>query len=194
MTTPIPPPDAPATPLAPPSFLPHLRRATAAALSRLPRALGPEVYVLSFRIGRIADDPRRPRLTVGGNTEGRFRAQRVRHGTDEARWNPLHWLPGGEVVGDGPVAAAFRAEAVRLGHWYEDGDDLTDAEEDDCAEALYALFADACERVADALTTDGTLLRALGRTVPVVVHDPVLAGWEPPRPPDPRLPPSAPHP
>ncbi|MFD7546787.1 hypothetical protein ACFV0R_18285 [Streptomyces sp. NPDC059578] len=168
----------------------HLRRAAAEAIGRFPHALRPEIYVVSFRIARLGDDPRRPYLAVGRNTESRFRAALDRHGPDEARWNPAHWLPEVERIGGGPEdpdgAAAFRAEAERLGYWYEDGDDLTDDEEDDCAEALYGLFADACERAADALTSTGTVTALLGRAVPIVVHDPALTGWEPPRPPDAR--------
>ncbi|MGX2997633.1 hypothetical protein JNUCC64_25790 [Streptomyces sp. JNUCC 64] len=177
------------------TFPPHLRRAAAEAVGRLPHALRPEIYVVSFRIGRHEDDPRRPYLTVGCNTESRYHERLRHHGADEARWNPAHWLPGGERVGGAPEdpagAAAFRAEAIRLGFWYEDGDDLTDDEEDDCAEALYGLFADACERAAEALSAHGMVAAALGRAAPVVVHDPSLGTWDPPRRPDPH--PLTPH-
>ncbi|WP_079184836.1 hypothetical protein [Streptomyces uncialis] len=165
------------------TFQLHLRRAAADAVARFPATSVPEIYVVSFHVRRLGRDPRRPCLTIGWNTESRYRAELARRGPEEARWNHAHWLQDGfERFGntpDDPVGGAlFVDEAKRLGHWYEDGEDITDDEKDDCAEELCGQFATVCVDVARHLHTSGLLAGVLGRPVPVALYDPDLPGWD----------------
>lgn len=82
----------------------HLHLAVIHALALVPPADLPGVYAVSFLIYDEEDDPRRPTLTIGYNTEDRVRqALAVQPGSDllpagrpsdegEARWNYAFWL------------------------------------------------------------------------------------------------------
>lgn len=160
------------------TFTDHLERLTAEAIAAIPAAEAPDVYALSFFIDNEDDDPRRPVLTVGYNTD--TQVGRTLHNASnpaEARWNYAFWLQNElTVVGDrngDPPGAAARDEWIReLGLWYEEEVTPTNWETiGRLAQQIESRFSQAVCQLASRLHAAGIIETALGRPVPVVVHE-----------------------
>jgi hypothetical protein len=115
-------------------FEEHACRSVAAALEDVPPAKAAEVYAVSLLVYDEEDDPRRPTITVGTNTETRVR-ERIARGDDPgwARWNFAYWIQDDlAVVGDSardPEGARLRRRWIEeLGLWYSDEDERRDFE------------------------------------------------------------------
>ncbi|MEU1200772.1 hypothetical protein ABZ446_31765 [Streptomyces sp. NPDC005813] len=163
----------------------HVLKEAVRIVDGFPEALKPEIYVVSFRIWRVGQDPRRPYLAIGYNTESEVRRVLEQECSYEgtARWEYAYWLlEGFETVGhvpEDPVGSALHlAEAKAEELWYEDDDTLSEDERDARDDELVAQFDAVCIDTARRLRADGHLERALGRPVPVVVFDMDRPGWE----------------
>lgn len=165
------------------TFRQHMTELAARTLAEFPRELTAEIYAVTFRIDGVDQDPRFPYLAIGYNTETEVARQLAERGGAEpweARWNYAYFPPSGlegiRVIGHDPAhdpvgAELHRSEAVAQGLWYEDEDDLSEQEEDERGEALAEQFHALCVDVARRLHTDGRLVGALGRPVPVILYD-----------------------
>jgi len=161
------------------TFTDHLERLAAEAISAIPAAEAPDVYALSFFIDNEDDDPRRPVLTVGYNTDTQV-GRTLHNASDpaEARWNYAFWLQNElTVVGDGnsdPAGAAARDEWIRgLGLWYEEPVDAADwvSSVGALAAEIEGRFNQACCQLVRSLHATGFIERHLGRPVPVLIHE-----------------------
>jgi hypothetical protein len=161
------------------TFLDHLNTLATQAISSITASEGEDIYVVSFFIDNEDDDPRKPTLTIGYNTETQFRSS-VPAASDaaEARWNYAFWLQNdltvvGDRTADPDGAAARHAWITELGLWYErptDPDDwLTIV--GPIAARIEAHFNQACVRLARDLHTSGLIETAVGRNVPVILHE-----------------------
>ncbi|MFI6092829.1 hypothetical protein [Streptomyces sp. NPDC051218] len=97
----------------------------------------------------------------------------------DARWNYAYFPPsaleGVRVIGHDPdhdpVGAELqRSEAAAQGLWYENEDEGED-EDEERGDALMEEFHAVCVDVARRLHTDGHLVGALGRPLPVILYD-----------------------
>ncbi|MDT4995901.1 MAG: hypothetical protein QOH97_5793 [Actinoplanes sp.] len=165
------------------TFHHHLQQLAIAAIASIAPPAAPDIYAVSFLIDAEDDDPRRPTLTIGYNTETQIR--RTLHDTThrspdpaEARWNYAFWLQNELVVigqpQQDPAGAATREQWIRdLGLWYDDPtaaqDWLTTVEP--LAQQIETRFNTICCDAALALHTNGTIEKSLGRPVPVLVHE-----------------------
>lgn len=166
-------------------FCGHVRRGAERILNSFPEALRPEIYVVSFRLWCVDQDPRYPYLAVGYNTESEVRRVLEQECSYEgtARWEYPYWLlEGFERVGhvpEDPVGSALHlAESRAEGLWYDDEDSLSENELDARDDQLVHHFDDICIDAARRLRADGHLRRVLGRSVPVVLFDMDRPGWE----------------
>ncbi|WP_164494578.1 hypothetical protein, partial [Streptomyces sp. ADI92-24] len=162
------------------TFHDHLRHLAESALASIPAAEAQDIYVVSFFIDNEADDPRQPTLTIGYNTEAQFR-HTIADASDEAeaRWNYAFWLQNElTVIADltrDPEGAAARHQWIsELGLWY----DHEPTQPDDwmktigpTAALIEANFNQTCVQLARHLHDDGVIKSALGKQVPVVLHE-----------------------
>ena len=136
-----------------------------------------DIYVVSFLVFDEDDDPRRPVLTIGTNTESKVRQAMDSgqpSGEAEARWNYAFWLQDRLAeIGDSerdPAGQELRAAWFRRhGLWFEDGD-YSDAA-DEIGDSMTAQFVELCVETVRRLHREGVVEQALGRPVPVLVHE-----------------------
>lgn len=161
-------------------FQNHLRALAEHAISSIPAGEAEDIYVVSFFIDNERDDPRQPTLTIGYNTEAQFRRS-IADASDEAeaRWNYAFWLQNeltviGDLTRDPDGAAARHQWISELGLWYDD--EPTRPEEwmktvGPTAALIEANFNQACVQLARDLHNDGVIKSAIGKPVPVVLHE-----------------------
>ena len=161
------------------NFQNHLRTLAERAISSVPAAEAEDIYVISFFIDNERDDPRQPTLTIGYNTEAQFR-RTIADASDEAeaRWNYAFWLQNeltviGDLTRDPDGAAARHQWISELGLWY---DEPTRPEDwmttvGPTAALIEASFNQACVQLARDLHNDGVIKSAIGKPVPVVLHE-----------------------
>ncbi|MEV5576374.1 hypothetical protein AB0L06_40625 [Spirillospora sp. NPDC052269] len=163
------------------TFLEHLHHHATTAIASIPVTEASEIYAISFWIDDEDDDPRRPTLIIGYNTETQVKQTILEgHASDpaEARWNYAFWLQNQlAVIGDrthDPVGAAAREAWIKeLGHWYDEptieAEWLTTA--GPRAQQIETAFNKACCDLSRTLHATGVLTAALGKSVPVLVHE-----------------------
>jgi hypothetical protein len=176
------------------TFHDHLRQAATEAVTSIPASKAHDAYVVSFLVYDEEDDPRRPTLTIGYDTQTRVQqVLAARPGSAlllgggavdpaEARWNYAFWLQDElAVIGDSirdPVGAQLRDQWIKdSGLWYEepeaapvDAPDAWDAVEP-MADQITQRFVQACVQLANQLHADGLIGKVFGRSVPVLVHE-----------------------
>lgn len=165
----------------------HIYARAVQALAEIPEADRSQIYVISLLVYDEEDDPRRPTITIGYNTEARAsectpaRGQEpgwpIASDADEARWNYAFWLQNELAVicdtESDPDGARLREEwAKEQGFWY------SDEEEEDAFESamervdpLITAFVRIAVEVVRSLHATGSIERALGRPVPVLIHE-----------------------
>lgn len=155
------------------------------AISGIEADLRSDIYVLSFFIKDIEDDPRRPTLKVGYNTTARWldctpkegQAARWPIASDkhEAQWNYAFWLQNEvKLIGDTDTESGrLLTELLQLqGFWYPD--EAEESDFDDCmriGEKTSAYFVDFCVQLARRLHNSGAVMKVFGRAVPIIVHE-----------------------
>ncbi len=165
-------------------FPDYLKTRVQSALTAAADADASGVYAISLFVYDEEDDPMRPTLTVGWNTEERVHYAWTASPEDrrhvwwvpsdeaEARWNYAFWLQNALTVVGGqqdPMGAALCKEWLSArGLWVTEPEapetyEVTDA-------ATQALV-DLCVRVARELHEAGVIKRLFGREVPVLVHE-----------------------
>ena len=173
-------------------FPAHLATSAANSLRVVDANEARDVYVVSFFVYDEEDDPRRPTLTVGTNTESQVYFVQNQpedfakpnpwwtpSDEPEARWNYAFWLQNrlGRIgdTGADPVGAGLREQWIRAqGLWYEEPDDDDQAawrRIDDVAPAITAAFVQLCCATALELHNDGLITTVFGRPIPIIVHE-----------------------
>jgi hypothetical protein len=160
------------------TFQDHLRTLTTQAITSITASEAADIYAISFFIENEDDDPRQPTLTIGYNTEAQARHS-IQGASDqaEARWNYAFWIQNQlAVIGDltsDPIGAAAREEWIRdLGLWHDeptDPEDWTGVEL--LATQIEAHFIQSCCHLSRTLHEAKLIEAAIGRPVPVIVHE-----------------------
>ncbi|MDP2290807.1 MAG: DUF4303 domain-containing protein, partial [Actinomycetota bacterium] len=106
-------------------FPAYLRSAVMAGLKSLDASSRDETYAVSLFVYDDEDDPRRPTLTVGTNTESQVRLHDEGGDDLEVRWNYAYWLQNalaviGHEVADPVGAQLCRAWIENQGLWFDD--------------------------------------------------------------------------
>lgn len=165
----------------------HMASRLSAALQKIAKADRPGIYAVSLLVYDAEDDPRRPSITVGYNTEAQVSActpgGKSRGGNpeassgDEARWNYALWLQNEldvicDETRDPQGAKLVQGWARQRGYWY------TDDEEDEDFEAalervapLTAEFVGMLVEVVRTLHKDGVVAQIFGRPIPLLIHE-----------------------
>ena len=133
-----------------------------------------DTYVVSFLVYDFGDDPRRPELTIGSNTEYQVAAA-VNTASDEAEacWNYAFWLQnelatvGGPLDPDGERLIRDSFDAAGLG--FAD-DDYSDAAIE-IGDEMTRRFVAECVQAVQHLHETGAVVEIFGRSIPVLVHE-----------------------
>jgi hypothetical protein len=168
----------------------HFYQSAVRALAAIPAADVSGVYAVSFFLWDQEDDPNRPALTIGYNTEDQVQ-RALDHlpgpsaAVAEARWNYAHWLQNElAVIGDDsrdPAGAELIEAWIKARGWWfslPDGDADEDwAQADAAAERIDGYFTDLYVRTARQLHADGVISRTFGRPIPVLIHELEYRDW-----------------
>jgi len=145
-----------------------------------------DIYAVSFYYSFDEDDPRQAVLSVGYNTNARWRACTPATGqppkwpiasdSDEAKWNYAFWLQDeGEAcnIGGARADAAARKEWIQsLGLWWTDEQQEEDFDRTiELGDKIGERFVALCIAVARRLHDDGVIAQKFGRPVPILVHE-----------------------
>ncbi|MDO4878258.1 MAG: hypothetical protein Q3966_03055, partial [Neisseria sp.] len=152
-------------------------RQTARALAQLPQDIRKDIYALSFWLD--GGNSWLPSLSVSYNTEGQVgkTCGLTLHQDEEARWNYAYWLQDEAEL----LAVNECANNGELQSWlenspfayteaqYDEGDETDDVDEK--SEAFYQAFAQTLITVVQRLFGENVIAEALGRNIPVLVHE-----------------------
>jgi hypothetical protein len=147
----------------------HLLRSVREALAAIPAADAPDIYAISFFIYDEGDDPRKPTITIGYNTESQVKRvldHAAEHDPDpaEARWNYAYWLQNKlAVIGD---SSRDPEGSAQLTQWITGTPQLRDH-----PERITSQIVRACVRLAHSIQEVGLIERAIGHRVPVLIHE-----------------------
>jgi hypothetical protein len=165
------------------TFRRHIEQVAVRALAEFPAKSVLDIYTITFRIDSVDQDPRFPYLAIGYNTEtevARLLAAPSPPQEWDARWNYPYFPPSGlegvRIAGHDPEhdpigAELHQREAEAQGLWYEDIDRLSEQERDERGERLDERFHELCVDLARQLHTEGQIVKALGRPMPVILYD-----------------------
>jgi hypothetical protein len=163
----------------------HFYQSAVRALTAIPDTALPGVYAISFFCWyQEEEDPDKPILTIGYNTEAQVQRTLTERsddgyfslpaGADEARWNYAFWLQNElAVLGDDtrdPIGAELTQTWIRAsGLWYPDQDRSPEA--DAAADQIEDYFTSLYLRTARQLHTGGLITQIFGRPIPILVHE-----------------------
>jgi len=156
------------------SFEKHFYDKLKNAIVAWPDNLARDIYAISFFVCDEDDDPRKPTLILGYNTNEHWRASIPQASSEgEAKWNYAFWPHTDEaVVGDASDADLREGWIKSLGLWYSDQE-----EEDDfdramaLGERITREFVELAVTVARRLHADGIVENKFGKDLPVLVHE-----------------------
>lgn len=145
----------------------------------------PDIYVLSLHVFDLDDDPRRPLVQLGYNTNVQVRASTPTDDAGpgcpfasdalEARWNFAFWLQNELLsIGEpGTTAGNLLEEQLKSEQlWYSDEDIVTDEQRTyELDPQITARFVKMLVRVVQALHATGVIVERFGRPLPVLVHE-----------------------
>lgn len=129
-----------------------------------------DIYVVSLYVYDDNDDPCRPTVTVGYNTESYLNEQ-IEYASDEeeARWNYAFWLQNEEFVfGKDDTADIVRQWIIDSGFAYCQACDRTPVEyESEITKAFVELLV----VIVRELHNSGFIKETFGREIPVLIHE-----------------------
>jgi len=158
----------------------HIHRNALQALDSIPADELADIYAVSFFVYDEEDDPRKPTVTVGFNSEDDVAAASdlaATRSTDEheARWNYAFWRQNKlAIICDSdvdPLGANLRQEWAREnGLWY----DLAEGEDaifNERGEPLTKAFVQLLVDVVRQLHAQGDIRRIFGSSISVLIHE-----------------------
>jgi hypothetical protein len=165
----------------------HIRTRIRSALEAIPHEDRADIYAVSLWVSDLDDDPRRPTITVGYNTEcqvagctpgpGQRPERPAASDPAEARWNFAFWLQNSVAVigsedGDPRGAELREAWARQRGFWYSEEEQARDLDAAlEKVQPLTGEFVEIVAGVVQGLHRSGEIVRVFGRAIPVLIHE-----------------------
>lgn len=132
-----------------------------------------DIYAISLFVHDECDNPCKPTVTLGYNTESQVETEKTRaYNECEARWNYAFWLQNSFFVfGTGDTANVVR-------QWlddndlpfYDDDDEWDDDAFDDTA-GITEKFIDFLVEIVKEIHADGVLTKKFGKEIPILIHE-----------------------
>lgn len=130
----------------------------------------PDIYVVSLFVYNYNDDPCRPTVTIGFNTES-YMNEQIEYASDEqeARWNYAFWLQNDDYVfGKDDTSEDVRNWIITSGFAYCKACDTTPAEyETEITMAFVEILIDIVKKLHDT----GFIKEIFGHEIPVIIHE-----------------------
>lgn len=136
-----------------------------------------DIYAVSLFVYDDEDDPSKPTVTLGYNTERQVQEALKTDFTDEdeARWNYAFWLQNScFVFGEDDTAEAVRNWVIANGfdHVDDDDADMDDEEYDeDEASEITSAFVDMLVEIVQEIHEEKVLTLKFGRELPILIHE-----------------------
>lgn len=145
-------------------------------------SISPDIYVLSFYVHNVYDDPRRPTLTVGYNTYQQMQLCTPTDGKEEkwpkasdageAKWNFAFWLQNEELIVGGreydPVSDWVKSSP----YYYSDEEAEIDFDTTYLkGQRIKERFIEIITGHARKLHSDGVIRAKFGKDIPIIVHE-----------------------
>jgi hypothetical protein len=156
------------------TFQSELEDAIKLALENIPQQDKAGIYAISFFVNDEEDDPRKPTLTVGYNTEANWKASTGQaSSSDEAKWNFAFWLQNVLLFsGDGKLAEKTNEWVKETGLTYTNSEQDTDFDRymEFGAEITRRFVSVLCE-ISSQLHKSNFLTAVFGRSIPIIIHE-----------------------
>lgn len=129
----------------------------------------PDIYALSLFVYDDEDNPCKPTVILGYNTESEYeRNISIADSKQEARWNYIFWLQNNELsFGTDETAPIVRQWLISNDLPYDENADSSDAERYSCVtDAFTSLLADIVQN----LHASGFITKTFGKDIPILIH------------------------
>ena len=164
----------------------HVFKLAQKGIASIPEPVAKDIYALSFYFWADEDDPRKATLTVGYNTDARWKVCTpasdqdpkwpIASSKDEAKWNYAFWLQEEGtacVIGESESDASLRQKWIESHDcWWTDEEQEEDFDRTiELGEKIMCEFVNLCMQVAFRLHGDGVIKTKFGRDVPIIIHE-----------------------
>ncbi len=135
----------------------------------------PDIYVISLFVYDDCDNPCKPTVTLGYNTESQVQYE-LHNGSvtdeEEARWNYAFWLQNQFFVfGEDETAEIVKNWVIANGFpYHEDNycfDDETIEKASEITKSFVSILVDAVREIHE----QGILTQKFGRELPIIIHE-----------------------
>lgn len=130
----------------------------------------PDIYAISLFIYDDEDNPCKPTVVLGYNTESEYkRNKRFANSSQEARWNYVFWLQNNELsFGTDDTAKIVRQWIISCGYPYDEDADESDSKRYiRITNAFTELLAD----IVQDLHSSGFIQKTFNKEIPVLIHN-----------------------
>ena len=124
-----------------------------------------DIYAVSLFVYDDEDDPTRPTVTLGFNTESWFDNVDPDYDDPEKRWNYAFWIQNQEME----FGYDDTAELVR--QWVEDQGFSVDENEEDDDEAITEAFVAVLIDIVKEIHDEKILTAKFGKELPILIHE-----------------------
>lgn len=131
-----------------------------------------DIYAVSLFVYDDEDDPSKPTVTLGYNTERQVQeALKSDYADeDEARWNYAFWLQNSTFVfGTEDTAETVQNWAIENGFDHVDGD--SDMDDEDELPEITSAFVNMLVVIVQEIHQEKVLTRKFGRELPILIHE-----------------------
>lgn len=167
-------------------FEEHVFKRAQQGIAAIPPDTAKDIYALSFYFWADEDDARKATLTVGYNTNARWKSCTPAKGqqpkwpiassSEEAKWNYAFWLQEEGtacVIGEDEMDASLRQKWIQsFDSWYTDEEQSEDFDRTlELDQKIMCEFINLCMQVAFRLHGDGVIKKTFGRDIPIIIHE-----------------------
>jgi hypothetical protein len=132
-----------------------------------------DIYAVSLFVYNDGDNPSKPTVTLGYNTESRITQKESGVSDIEFRWNYAYWLQNDELrFGFGDTAEIVKNWIVEQGLEYHENLDYEyteDAEEND--DKITESFIELLIEIVKEIHEDKILTEKFGKELPILIHE-----------------------
>lgn len=129
----------------------------------------PDIYAISLFVYDEDDNPCKPTVTLGYNTEAVYESE-IENAWDaeEARWNYAFWLQNDEMVfGIDETEAVVKKWILENGLPYSEDAEFEDEEYEAVTKAFVAVLVD----IVKDLHASGFIKDTFGKPIPILIHE-----------------------
>lgn len=130
----------------------------------------PDIYALSLFVYDDGDNPCKPTVILGYNTESEYRKNiSIADSEQEARWNYIFWLQNNELsFGTDDTAQIVRQWIISCGYPYDEDADSSDTER---YSSITTAFTELLVDIVHNLHSSGFIEKTFGKDIPVLIHN-----------------------